>query len=395
MPKADLNNYLNREQAFVKHVLLEKYLVPWAYKVGAKWDSLVYVDGFAGPWETTRPDYADSSFGVVLDALSDCQRGLFKKGNSCNFHSFLVEREAEPYVKLKAYAESRDQRGFRVESLNGAVADLVSQINQSIKSRYTNPFKFVFLDPKGWADIPMEKLAPFLNDRSSEVLINLMTRHINRFLDQPTRAESYNQLFGRPGVLDALQKVPTGNDQRAEQAVREYCRSLKQVCDYRYVSSAVILEPAKKAIRYFLVYASNHPDGIEVFKNAEIAAAQLQDSIKHEKDVQKTLQNTLDFNDGPRTDYAFGLRQRYLEMARQALKKRLRKSGVGKLIAYEELFCEALGYPLVTPNDLVEMLDRLKPGVVSILKGELRKKIAPGMGDVVVVKDLACLGPGE
>jgi len=40
MPKVDISQYQGREQAYVKHYLLEKYLPEWAYKVGTKWNSL-------------------------------------------------------------------------------------------------------------------------------------------------------------------------------------------------------------------------------------------------------------------------------------------------------------------------------------------------------------------
>ena len=55
MHEVDLSAYEGREQAYIKHCLLEEYLPEWGYKVGSQWDSLVYVDGFAGPWETTMP----------------------------------------------------------------------------------------------------------------------------------------------------------------------------------------------------------------------------------------------------------------------------------------------------------------------------------------------------
>src|SRR3989442_13950222 len=35
MPKVDLSLYKQREQAYVKHCLLEEYLPEWAYKVGS------------------------------------------------------------------------------------------------------------------------------------------------------------------------------------------------------------------------------------------------------------------------------------------------------------------------------------------------------------------------
>ena len=54
MPKVDFSNYEGREQAYVKHCLLEEYLPELAYRVGRTWDSLVYVDAFAGPWQTKQ-----------------------------------------------------------------------------------------------------------------------------------------------------------------------------------------------------------------------------------------------------------------------------------------------------------------------------------------------------
>jgi hypothetical protein len=54
MPKVELADYSGREQAYVKHRLLEEYLAPLAYKVGSAWESIVYVDAFSGPWETKR-----------------------------------------------------------------------------------------------------------------------------------------------------------------------------------------------------------------------------------------------------------------------------------------------------------------------------------------------------
>ena len=67
MPNIDLARYAGREQAYVKHCLLEKYLL--VQKVGSAWDSIVYVDGFSGPWQVNDPELADSSFGVAVETL--------------------------------------------------------------------------------------------------------------------------------------------------------------------------------------------------------------------------------------------------------------------------------------------------------------------------------------
>jgi len=82
MPRIDLVNYVGgREQVYVKHCLLEKYLSRSAYKIGSSWDLLVFVDGFAGPWRTKDKDFADSSFGVAIRVLKEAVDGLKKIGN--------------------------------------------------------------------------------------------------------------------------------------------------------------------------------------------------------------------------------------------------------------------------------------------------------------------------
>ena len=47
------------------------------------------------------------------------------------------------------------------------------------------------------------------------------------------------------------------------------------------------MEPDQEAVRYYLVYATNHPRGVEVFKAAENRAAKIQDKsppgISYEK----------------------------------------------------------------------------------------------------------------
>jgi len=389
MPKVDLSAYEGREQAYVKHCLLEEYLPPWAYRVGAKWDSLVYVDGFAGPWQTKHPDNLDSSFGVAFDALHQCRIGLHEKwGRDLRVEAILVEKDRTAFAHLEEFAARKRSPTFGVHVICGEFADQVPAINKLIASSSANPFRFVFLDPKGWADIPMVKMQPLLQDRSCEVLINLMTRDIIRFLDEADRAESYRALFGRPEVLEALRNAPRGNNERAEQAVREYCRSLTLLCGFKYVSSAVILRPDEETVRYFLVYATNHPRGVEVFKAAEMKAARIQDDVRHEAYVRKTGQPLLAFDGGPpKSRLTLQLRNRYLTRARNKVIEVLAGKSPSGSVPYADLFCEAMAFPLVTPDDLESWLRALEPGIEIRLAGSSRRrKPSPSEKDSVLVR---------
>jgi three-Cys-motif partner protein len=363
MPKVDLANYDGREQAFVKHSLLEQYLPELAYRVGKTWDAFVYVDGFAGPWKTNNPDYSDSSFGVAVAAISRCQAGLQERyGRKIAMKCILVEHDKVAFAELKRFAESETVAGFDVHALQGEFVKQIPTVDQLIKADSQNPFKFVLLDPTGWAQIPMDELKSFLHERSSEVLVNLMTRDINRFLDQPTRSDSYRRLFGRPGVLEILQN--TAPENRAEQAVVEYSKSLRLLCGFKFISSAVVLEPNKESIRYFLVYATNHERGIEVFKTAEMKAARIQDYIRHQARIHKTGQPPLMFDpDPPKSKKALDLYNRFADNARNRVKTMLADSKHRGGVRYKDLFCEAMFFPLVTPNDLVEWLRELEPNV--------------------------------
>ena len=394
MPKVDFSNYLGREQAFIKHSLLGEYLPDWAYKVGGKWDSLTYVDAFAGPWQTKHPNFADSSFGIAVDLLRRCQNGLREsRGRDLHVECILVEQEKEPFEQLRLFAADETADNFAVRALRGSFAEQIPAIEDLIKASGNNPFRFVFLDPKGWADIPMAKIQPLLNHRSCEVLITLMTRHIVRFLDQPDREESYRSLFGRDGVIENLRTAPFQD--RVERAVNEYSLSLKMLCNFKYVSSALILEPNKEAVRYYLMYGTNHPRGIEVFKVAENKASRTQDDVRQESRIQKSG-GQLEFPSDAgtaRSRLASTLWHRYLGDARKAVMKTLLKArDASQGVRYEELFCEAMAFPLVSPDDLVTCIRNLEPHVkITFAESERRRKPSPLKDDRVVVVNAAAL----
>jgi three-Cys-motif partner protein len=119
MPKVDLANYTNREQSYIKHCLLEEYLPEWAYKVGSTWNELVYVDGFAGPWQTVDADYADTSFGMATQALQHCQTGLRARGRDLRLISILVDQDKKAFEELKRFAAAQSKPGFMVNALHG------------------------------------------------------------------------------------------------------------------------------------------------------------------------------------------------------------------------------------------------------------------------------------
>ena len=220
-----------------------------------------------------------------------------------------------------------------------------------------------------------------------------MTSFLTRFVDTETRAESYYRLFGRRGVLERIRSLPKGTGEREEAAVKEYCKSLREICGFRYVAEAIILDPNKEKIRYYLVFATNHPRGIEVFKSAEMSAAKMQDEVRYEARVRKTKQEELLFDQAkPKSPKADQLRSQYCLLARSKVIETLSHVTSGAAVDYDLLYREAMAFPLVTPSDLQRWISELAPKVTVTLAGsQRRRKPQPDSNDRVIVTNPAVL----
>jgi three-Cys-motif partner protein len=326
MPKVDLTNYRGREHAYIKHYLLSEYLPRWVYKTGSKWNPLVFIDGFAGPWGSKDEEFTDASFGIAIRALNEAIGGLSKINRSVRGLCIFVEKEPQPFAKLDAFARKHSSDSVRAVAFNGRFVDKIQEIEKRITAAGSAPFKLVFLDQKGWAAAPMDELRKFVGSRPCELLFNVMTSFLTRFVDRDDLADSYYSLFGRSGVIERIRALPKGTGEREEAAVEEYCQSLREICGFRYVSQAVIMDASKEKIRYYFVFATNSLHGIQVFKEAESKAAIAQDEVRHETKLSKQAQFGLPFGGPtPRSSKVLGLHERYTHRSREAILSMLRE----------------------------------------------------------------------
>ena len=79
---ADLDLYRNREQSFIKHQFLTKYLQEAAYKTFRRRSRVFnFVDAFAGPWKVSDDaKYSDASFDQAINTLEAVRADLGKNG---------------------------------------------------------------------------------------------------------------------------------------------------------------------------------------------------------------------------------------------------------------------------------------------------------------------------
>src|SRR3546814_586225 len=185
-PKA----YRGIEQTYVKHFFLERYLERVAYNIFSFTPTLVYVDGFSGPWKSRDEEFKDTSFVIALDKLFEIKSGRSEAGRSAEPRCIFIERDPEKFKELEL-AVSKTAK-IPVTPLNGSFEELIPEIVRQIGAS----FSFVFIDPTGWTGFDLLKIKPLIELRG-EVLIKFMFDHINRFLEhhESTTAATIHSLF--------------------------------------------------------------------------------------------------------------------------------------------------------------------------------------------------------
>jgi three-Cys-motif partner protein len=169
-----LSDYTGREQSYVKHVFLERYLERLVHKTASVYPHIVYVDGFAGPWQSANEKFDDTSFGIALNALRSAKASWKGRGREVRMSAYLVERDAIAYKRL---AEAPGK--YPDVEIKTYGADFLSVLPSILKDIPAGAFAFFLIDPKGW-HIPLKALAPMLARPKSEVIFNFMFEFINR-----------------------------------------------------------------------------------------------------------------------------------------------------------------------------------------------------------------------
>jgi three-Cys-motif partner protein len=269
-----LADYAGREQSYVKHIFLERYLEALVFKTASTYSHIVYVDGFAGPWQSANERFEDTSFGIALTALRRAKETW--KGNRRNVRmsALLVERDPAAYAKLAQIPNCYPDVGIKTYS-----ADFLAVLPEILRDIPNDAFAFFLIDPKGWR-IPLERLRPMLARNKSEVTFNFMFDFINRAasIDDAVVVNGLNELMPhgawKTRLEDAERRAerPLTPEERKSILVGAFSESLRRIGNYQYVAETTVLRPLRDRPLYCLCYASRHQRGIEVFRDCQVRA---------------------------------------------------------------------------------------------------------------------------
>lgn len=285
-------HYKGREQALIKHTLLQAYLKRLFMIIGQREQRICYVDCFAGPWKEGSEDLKDTSIAISLNIMRECHEGLRTLGKNVRFRALFIEKNIKSYKRLNSFLEKESTEEVNAESLHG---DFYSHRPDILRWCGNDDFTFFFIDPTGWKDVvEIDTLRPLLQRRRSEYLINFMFDFILRVHNQENFEEHMIRIFGE--VPDTSGLTP---EKREKYLLDLYRSRLIKTQPYSHSNKprsafVKILDPYKDRTKYDLVYLTRHPLGIKVFMEAseklDLVQKFVRAQVKQERRVAKSSQ---------------------------------------------------------------------------------------------------------
>lgn len=255
-----------------KHELVDYYLPAWIKKLGSEKGKLRLFDCFAGrgeyypeddqkPFPITHietPAEYPGSPQILLDLAVEYA------DNVGQFECIYIEKEEEN-------AEILDSNLPKQSSLPSNVSYKIVPgkfQNKTVEAiRDTGGWNipsFFLLDPFGYSPLKYDLVTKIASTSRFEVLINLMASEVHRWQDVEKHQENHQDLFGCENWHRELEEFEP--EHWNDKEVAYYCHRLEQNGPEHTISYLVTREDSK-AMVYYLVFCTNHEDGLEIMRS--------------------------------------------------------------------------------------------------------------------------------
>lgn len=347
------NAYIGKEHTLLKHLILKDYLEGWSHKMASisKYVgklSLFYVDCFSGPWKSSSEEHSDTSIYIALRALNEAHKTWIKNGYNIEMNAIFVEKNKKSFDELESLVDIEKQN-VNVFTFLGEFGNYVQHIQSIVND---NPL-LLFVDPTGWKGASMKFIAPLVNSRFRDVIINVMFDHINRFKDAELK-------FIRQQMEDFFEET-LKPDLSEEELLSLYRKNIKNKCRLNYSADLIIPHPTKYRTKYRLVVGGNHPEVIKLFRDIEYKvtgniASVMRAEIKDREKFENTGQFKMELGDAKdHTPYEearlFGLQR-----TKRDIRKILMKYGK---ISFEKIWPILLERNHITFNDSKNLIKEM------------------------------------
>ncbi len=270
----------------LKNRILGSYMPPYMAKVAKLGKRIIIVDAFAGPGRFN--DRTAGSPLIIAEAAEKFAAGKYDAyffNNRESHHNLLAG-----FLERQGISAAKPVFGDAIEQL----ADLIARLRDETL--------FLYIDPYG-LDCEYDLLRPLLERpkrHSTEIMINLHMPISHRLGSRYTVQrdgvedpkirryhEKLTRVYGGNYWWDILIEGQYANAKKREEALINHYRGMLTSTGYlSYSGACPIREKTDSATKYFMVFASPHPDAL-LLLNDEMCKSF--NAHMHNQEVKDTL----------------------------------------------------------------------------------------------------------
>lgn len=254
-----------------KVAILERYLQAWFPIFGRVRGGygLLYIDGFAGPGRYIN--HPDGSPVVALRSASKALSAIGPDWTAGDVHCAFIERHRRRFAHLEQHLEPfRGKHRLNTHLYRSSFVEGITKLKQDLPEAFTGTWPlFAFIDPFGATGAPFDIVADLLSRPRSEVLVNFDADSVSRIFragDSADHKRILNEIYGDDSWTDIFSDNASFHEQ-CRAALALYKRRLRSLEKVRYVFSFEMTKTGSTP-DYFLIFASQHPTGLEKMKEA-------------------------------------------------------------------------------------------------------------------------------
>ena len=246
------------EHTVAKHRILRKYLDAWIPIMASQSGRLILIDGFAGPGR-----YSTGEDGSPLVMLRAYLEHVARTHINAELNYVFIEQHQRRFDWLVDEINKIDRpMNVHVYPVRGDFAEVLSAVLNGLGGAALAP-TFLFVDPFGYADNPMELSGRVLSFPRCEALIYVPLRWVARFLGDDGAAGAFTSVYGDDRWT--LARAVAGIDERVPILRGLFEGALGERA--RYVRSFEMLDNAGTH-GYHLFFGTQHETGLSRMKTA-------------------------------------------------------------------------------------------------------------------------------
>jgi len=355
-PKKQPTIWKAEPHTIAKIEILENYLERWFAILGrsARGSDLLYVDGFAGPGRYMN--YPTGSPIAALRASTKARSAMGASWAAGDIHCAFVESDLKRFEHLRDHLDAFSSferliiHLFHDTFVNG-LSSLKTQLPYFFS---TSRPVMAFIDPFGATGAPYSIVSDILSSERSEVLINFDTDAVVRIFEAGTSSgheRVLRDIYGDDSWTE-LEQYRGSFTELCRLAVAIYKRRLRSITGIKYVFAFEMRDRAN-TLEYHLIFASQHPKGLEKMKEAMKELDQAGDYVFSDGNIDRPI---LFRFDDPNV-FATALRREFS----------------GRTVSYPEVIDYALNEtPFINAKRMLRVLEQ--QSLIQVLSSDVKRK---------------------